>query len=547
MSMITVQDGLDAARDVLRARCRQLGMPTLRCDTEGRLEPDAEEPATAEDRLRAAWLRSPFLFSLLRREAPGWAELDPPPPVELFEGLWAIPLVETRRRRRIGYVIALALEPAALLAEQFQAACQAARLDARAARDALAPIATFDRAEIARLGLLLAWSQGDRVEVAVGEEAICTFSRQLTEAYEELSLLLKLGQSMNQVANPSRFVTLLASELHATLSFRWIAVRFVTEARDARHMAGRCHVGGEAPLAANRLPQFLDGVLSRLEGLTPQVIRQENAAFSARGGEAAILVHPLVREGRLIGAIFGGEKHGADQEISNVDIKVMDGAAQCLMILLENAALYDDQQSMFIGTLGALTASIDAKDRYTCGHSERVAHLSSRLADAAGLGEHAAERLLVAGLVHDVGKIGVPESVLCKPGRLTEDEFEIIKTHPEIGHRILRDIPQLADVLPAVLHHHERWDGRGYPHGLRAGDIPLFARVISLADSFDAMSSTRTYRAAMPRESVLAEIARCAGAQFDPKLTQRFVALDFSEYDALVRRHVARERQGRAA
>src|SRR5690606_20290161 len=133
-------------------------------------------------------------------------------------------------------------------------------------------------------------------------------------------------------------------------------------------------------------------------------------------------------------------------------------------------------------------------------HSERVAYMATRLGEAIGLDAETAQRLHIAGLVHDVGKIGVPEAVLCKPGRLTDEEFKLIKLHPEIGHRILRDIPQLADVLPGVLSHHERWDGKGYPHGLAGEEIPMFGRLIAIADSFDAMSSTRTYRSAMPRE-----------------------------------------------
>jgi HD-GYP domain-containing protein (c-di-GMP phosphodiesterase class II) len=145
-----------------------------------------------------------------------------------------------------------------------------------------------------------------------------------------------------------------------------------------------------------------------------------------------------------------------------------------------------------------------------------------------------------------VGKIGVPEAVLCKAGRLTDAEFALVKLHPEIGHRILRDIPMLEDLLPGVLHHHERFDGGGYPHGLAGDRIPLFARVLALADTFDAMSSNRSYRSAMARPMVIAEIARHAGSQFDPALAATFAALDLSDYDAMVGRH-AQEQQGRFA
>ena len=136
--------------------------------------------------------------------------------------------------------------------------------------------------------------------------------------------------------------------------------------------------------------------------------------------------------------------------------------------------------------------------------------------------------------------------VLTKPGRLTKEEFDLIKKHPEIGYRILRDIPQLNDILPGVLHHHEAWTGGGYPSGIQGEEIPLVARLITLADSFDAMSSTRTYRNAMSRKDVLEEIQRCTGTQFDPELAPIFLKLDLDEYDNLVNnQHEQDLREGR--
>ena len=146
-------------------------------------------------------------------------------------------------------------------------------------------------------------------------------------------------------------------------------------------------------------------------------------------------------------------------------------------------------------------------------------------------------------LVHDVGKIGVPESVLQKPDRLTREEFGLIQQHPEIGCRILRDVPQFSSVLPGVLHHHERWDGNGYPHGLSQSEIPLIAHILGVADTFDAMSSTRSYRQAMTRDVVIAEMVRCAGTQLDPALVSVFVMLDFARYDETVRRHAEQYHQ----
>jgi HD-GYP domain-containing protein (c-di-GMP phosphodiesterase class II) len=181
--------------------------------------------------------------------------------------------------------------------------------------------------------------------------------------------------------------------------------------------------------------------------------------------------------------------------------------------------------------------AIDAKDRYTCGHSARVSFLASLMAGELFHEPEMIETYRIAGLVHDVGKIGVPEAVLCKSGKLTDEEFAHIQRHPTVGFEILRDIPMLDKVLPGVLHHHERWDGRGYPARLKEEAIPPIARVLAVCDTFDALSSTRSYRPARPRSEALAEIKRAAGSQLEPTAVEAFLRLDLSAYDAMVADH----------
>lgn len=197
-----------------------------------------------------------------------------------------------------------------------------------------------------------------------------------------------------------------------------------------------------------------------------------------------------------------------------------------------------EQRAMFDGTMQALIASIDAKDPYTRGHSARVAEFATMIAARAGLSQAEAERVRLCGLVHDIGKIGVSEEVLRKPGKLTEDEFRHVAAHPVTGHDILRGIPQMADILPGVLHHHERWDGRGYPHAISGEGIPLLGRIIAVADALDAMTTSRTYRAARPMTDAVAEIARCAGTHFDPVLAGIVATMDRSLLQSVVGLHV---------
>jgi hypothetical protein len=193
-----------------------------------------------------------------------------------------------------------------------------------------------------------------------------------------------------------------------------------------------------------------------------------------------------------------------------------------------------EQREMFGGTMRALIAAIDAKDPYTRGHSDRVSAFSALLARKAGLGDHFIEMARTCGLVHDIGKIGVPEAVLRKPSRLDEDEFAFIKQHPDIGHAILMDIPQLREVLPGVRQHHERWDGKGYPFALGGDQISILGRVVGIADAFDAMTSARFYRPARQVQEVLDEVARCAGTHFDPELAKVFAAIPVAELLPLV-------------
>jgi HD-GYP domain-containing protein (c-di-GMP phosphodiesterase class II) len=173
----------------------------------------------------------------------------------------------------------------------------------------------------------------------------------------------------------------------------------------------------------------------------------------------------------------------------------------------------------------ALAAAIDAKDHYTNGHSEQVAKLAVELARATGQARELVELVQFAGQMHDIGKIGIPESILHKPGTLTAEEWAIMRVHPNIGARILSPIATLQSAIPIVLHHHERWDGQGYPDGLAGEAIPLGARMIAICDAFDTMVSDRPYRRALSDEDALGRLRSSAGSQFDPRLVEAFVSL----------------------
>jgi putative two-component system response regulator len=176
------------------------------------------------------------------------------------------------------------------------------------------------------------------------------------------------------------------------------------------------------------------------------------------------------------------------------------------------------------GVVAALANAVEAKDDITEHHCERLVGLAAGVGERYGLDRRKLEIVTYGALLHDVGKIGIPQAILSKPGRLTEDEWAILRRHPEIGERICRPLQIASEVLPIVRHHHERWDGRGYPDGLKGEVIPVGARIVALADSFDAMTHDRPYRAARSVEATIEEIGREAGRQFDPDLARLFVA-----------------------
>jgi response regulator RpfG family c-di-GMP phosphodiesterase len=202
----------------------------------------------------------------------------------------------------------------------------------------------------------------------------------------------------------------------------------------------------------------------------------------------------------------------------NLEAKVRDRTKQL-------AQKHAELQKAYVQTIKALATAVDAKDTYTRGHSERVGVYASKIARELSLPRDLIERVYIAGLLHDVGKIGVPDAVITKPDKLTEEEYLAIKQHPEIGYRILEPVDHLKDVAPCVRHHHEWWDGcnRGYPDRLAGDQIPLPSRIILVADTVDAMSSDRPYRKGLGLETVVREIHKFSGTQFDPKCADAFL------------------------
>lgn len=184
---------------------------------------------------------------------------------------------------------------------------------------------------------------------------------------------------------------------------------------------------------------------------------------------------------------------------------------------------YDMLEKAYLESIETLRYTVEAKDTYTRGHSDRVSEFAVLIGKKVGLSDNDMKILQIGGLFHDIGKIGVPDNILQKESKLTDDEYSEIKNHPSIGAHILSTATIFKDIIPIVKHHHERYDGSGYPGRLKGEEIPYLARITAIADSFDAMTSRRTYRDSLPMDVVISEFRRCRGTQFDPELDDVFL------------------------
>lgn len=539
MTTATAQSAAPVLSKQLRQRLETLGVTILRASPDGRAEPQG--PCRWIEQLLVG--SAPFAAAVRAK----WPQLVEQIGcvIEVWPGVLLIPLPLQRQRRvatdpaRKPLLAVLLLGPQFLASEQLRLVCDAEQLDLRATIGRVKARFLVGPEEGLRLALILTWMQEDASEVDRRLTEIHSMSEELANSYEELSLLYKLSTNMTVDQPPEAFLTEATRELQQVVGLRWMTLQLTDKEPRLEALAGEIFAAGPIDCDGGRLRQLGSQLMERFGGSDqPMIIDDTTALEIPILGRIArnLLVIPLRSENQPLGILYGGEKLD-ESHITTVDSKLCDSLANSLTIFLENMMLYGETQAMFLGTLHALTSAIDAKDTYTHGHSERVAQMTRMLSEAVGLDAHTIDRAYLAGVVHDVGKIGVPEAVLCKPGKLTQEEFDQIKRHPGIGVRILQDIQQMQDLIPGVMYHHERWDGKGYPHQLRGNQIPMFGRLIGLADAFDAMSSDRTYRRALNLSQVLDEVRSCAGTQFDPALAQVFVKLDFETYFWLIAKH----------
>jgi HD-GYP domain-containing protein (c-di-GMP phosphodiesterase class II) len=220
----------------------------------------------------------------------------------------------------------------------------------------------------------------------------------------------------------------------------------------------------------------------------------------------------------------GNPNDATESRFQARDSQLLHEFASHLLSVGNRNLLLQESEQLVLGTLRAMSCAIEARDPYTHGHSERVAQVAYEIAVRLQLSEVACQEVYLAGILHDIGKIGIPDHVLMKPGKLTADELSIIQMHPEIGYKILEELGKLNFALPGVLYHHERVDGAGYPHGLKGNEIPMMAKILAVSDAFDAMTSSRVYRTAMGQDRAVAILKDGIGKQWDAEVVNACLA-----------------------
>jgi HD-GYP domain-containing protein (c-di-GMP phosphodiesterase class II) len=364
------------------------------------------------------------------------------------------------------------------------------------------------------------------------------YDEQLAYSFEEISLLHDLTRNLQVSRDVADLATMCLERMHELIDAAGCAI-WIQE--------------------RNRIPQFIrqgDVPLDELEFAhlvthheehdwsSPLVRNQADSPGSKNNnpGLRNYVMVPISEGQNRYGWIFSCNMLPG-QEFGTVQGSLLNSVATILGTHFSNNDLYRQHEELLLSFVRSLVSSLDAKDPYTRGHSQRVALIGRRLAEELGLPEKDAQDIYLSGLLHDIGKIGIDDGTLQKPGKLTDEEFKAIQEHPMIGYNILVGLINLQAVLPGVRNHHESWDGSGYPDRLAEKEIPLMARILAVADSYDAMTSDRPYRKGLPLEKVESILRNGAARQWDPQVVDAYFTVredvhriceEFSPNDQLV-------------
>lgn len=344
---------------------------------------------------------------------------------------------------------------------------------------------------------------------------ICSLSGKLFSAKSVRKILAIALETAIDITGGERASALLHDNI--TGMFNSYATRFCDD-----------HYCGSFPVSKTIVKETVSTGESVITGNACDDTRFSSGESVALDNLGSVMCVPLVTlESEVIGALYI-DSTVKIEAFSKVHLMMFAAIAYQAAIAVERVKLFDDLEKLFIGSIHTLTASIEAKDDYTCGHSERVTCYGILIAEELGFDQNARDLVEFAGIMHDVGKIGIPESVLCSTGKLTEEQYKLMQMHPVKGADIILKMPEIAkfasitEVARAVRHHHERFDGTGYPDGLSGNEIPVVSKILAVADIFDAVTSDRSYRKGRNAKVAMKILSACSGIQVDPVIFEAF-------------------------
>lgn len=343
--------------------------------------------------------------------------------------------------------------------------------------------------------------------------------QELSSTYEELSLLYRIS-GIFSVLSVEEICSRIVTEAVHTIGVKTSAVLFLDEKRKklfTKTFTGNwdkdIEFGEEItvlwkPFEAKKPSAFCKLRETEYSTIFPDL--------------KSLMICPIIGKVKVVGAIVVADKE-FDEEFYSNDSKLLMAIAAQAGLAIENAFLYNELETLLLGAISSLVRALEASSHWTAGHTERVTEYAVSIGNIMGLENDLMEKLKITALLHDIGKIATPKEILNKNGRLEEPEWDEIKKHPSMGADILRELKQFEDIILSIKYHHEYWDGSSGIFGLKMDEIPIMARILAVADTFDALTSDRPYRLKKSKKAAITEIVRCSGTQFDPEIVEAFL------------------------
>ncbi len=344
----------------------------------------------------------------------------------------------------------------------------------------------------------------------------------LRQSFEELTTLYRLVDIIAEARTLERVLNSLLDLAAEVIACQGAMLFLVDEKTGEIDVGLKRNLSKkiEAKINLQNKKKVIDWALKKGRTIALPDIEEENPDDE----KVTFVLVPLIAHDKPVG-LLDIITQTPEGDITSRDLSLLTILAKQAALAIENVRLYESIKKDQLNIIRALSSTVDAKDHYTLGHSQKVSEYCVKIAEEMKFSEREIEIIKYAALLHDIGKIAIPDEIIKKPSRLSSEEFEIVRQHPVIGARIIKEIEALAPMVPLIQHHHERYDGNGYPGKLKGEEIPIGARIIHVVDSFETMVSARAYRDMIPAELAISELRKNAGTQFDPQVVDTFIGV----------------------